>query len=165
MKSINSTRCPLLPTKMANGRIRQRTRRGTPLWLPRGGVGYAGPITAPDVARYVMNNRGGDENGSIRDPAWCAMLGVLVRLAYPAPHRGSHEGVPLRCGLAYRAMFGGMMDPAYCAMLGAVMRLAYPTPHRGSHKGVPLRVHEHQSGFNPIGPRSPSRPIPPNSQP
>ena len=71
-------------------------RRGTPLWLPRGGAGYAGPITAPDIARYVMNNRGGDGNGSIWDPACRAMLGTVMRLAYPAPHRGSHKGVPLR---------------------------------------------------------------------
>ncbi len=30
-------------------------------------------------------------------PAWRATSGGLMRLAYPAPHRGSHKGVPLRC--------------------------------------------------------------------
>ncbi len=30
-------------------------------------------------------------------PAFRAMSGGLVRLAYPTPHRGSHKGVPLRC--------------------------------------------------------------------
>ena len=31
------------------------------------------------------------------DVAWRVRFGVVVRLAYPAPHRGSHKGVPLRC--------------------------------------------------------------------
>ena len=30
-------------------------------------------------------------------PAAWVMPGGLMRLAYPAPHRGSHKGVPLRC--------------------------------------------------------------------
>ena len=37
-----------------------------------------------DVARMVV--------------AWWVRSGGLKRLAYPAPHRGSHKGVPLRCG-------------------------------------------------------------------
>ena len=30
-------------------------------------------------------------------PASWVMSSGLMRLAYPAPHRGSHKGVPLRC--------------------------------------------------------------------
>ena len=72
------------------------------------------------------------------------MFGVLVGLAYPAPPRCSHKGVPLRGATpAYRndnpetAPLRRSQNPS--RKFGVVMGPAYPAPHRGSHKGVPLR--------------------------
>ena len=69
----------------------QRTRRGTPLWLPRGGAGHARRTCAPRLTRWIPPTRWRVFR------AWRVMSGGLMRSAYPAPHRGSHKGVPLRC--------------------------------------------------------------------
>ena len=67
---------------------RHHHRRGTPLWLPRGRVGYAKRTHASRLTRWISPPR--------MFPASWLMSGGMMRSAYPAPHRGSHKGVPLR---------------------------------------------------------------------
>ena len=114
------------PAKPAQYAKQQRSRRGTPSWLPWGGVGYAGRVNIAN-ARHGFNHRApiAAESRKHALRRWAQnptrTLMMLAGLAYPTPPQGSHKGVPLRWCVVWQSPLASLFE-------GARKSVAEPSP-------------------------------------